>query len=155
MDSKFRSITLMPSIYHDSNEMDPIVLEGEESQILAECEKGVQSFDPDFIISGNGDAFVFPYLYSKAQNHRVSFNLNRYPDSYRLVQSTRSGGRTYFSLRQDHVHDQLHRGSTEEYTLMVRTLSSTINAGSKGYSRLQGFLGCRSTLHPVLPLANH
>ena len=99
MDSRLSSIELTPSIYHDANEMDPIVLEasGDESQILDECEKEVQSFDPDFIISGNGDAFVFPYLYSKALNRGVSLNLNRDTDSHRLTPSTKSGGRTYFS----------------------------------------------------------
>ncbi len=56
-----------------------------------------KALDSDFIISGNGDAFVFPFLYSKALNHGVSFNLNRDPDSHRLAPSTKSGGRTYFS----------------------------------------------------------
>ncbi len=97
MDSKLSSITLTPSIYHDPEEMAPIVLESNEAQILSECEKQVQLFDPDFIISGNGDAFVFPYLYSKAQNHRVPFNLSRDPDSSKLVPNIQSGGRTYFS----------------------------------------------------------
>ena len=99
MDSRLASIKLTPSIYHDETEADPIEIQGDdEGKILLETAKEVQRFDPDFIITSNGDAFVFPYLYSKAQKHQVSFDLNRDPDAQqRVSHNTQSGGRTYFS----------------------------------------------------------
>jgi DNA polymerase elongation subunit (family B) len=100
MDSKLTSIKLTPSIYRDDEtEADPIEIEenGEE-EILLETAKEVQRLDPDFVITSNGDAFVFPYLYSKAQKHQVSFDLNRDPDALqRVSHGAQSGGRTYFS----------------------------------------------------------
>jgi DNA polymerase elongation subunit (family B) len=100
MGSKLTSIKLTPSIYRDDEtEADPIEIEGDgEGEILVETAIEVQRFDPDFIISRNGDAFVFPYLYSKAQKHQIIFDLNRDPDAQqRVVHNTQSGGRTYFS----------------------------------------------------------
>ena len=100
MDSRLTSIKLTPSIYHDDEtEADPIEIQADdEGKILLETAKEVQRFDPDFIITSNGDAFVFPYLYSKAQKHQVSFDLNRDPDAQqRVSHNTQSGGRTYFS----------------------------------------------------------
>lgn len=99
MDSRLTSIKLTPSIYHDETEADPIEIQADdEGKILVETAKEVQRFDSDFIITSNGDAFVFPYLYSKAQMHQVSFDLNRDPDAQqRVSHNTQAGGRTYFS----------------------------------------------------------
>ncbi len=99
MDSKLDSITLTSSIYHqDESETEPIEIQrNDEETIFSETVKEVRKFDPDFIITDNGDAFVFPYLYSKAQKHQVSFDLDRDPDSQKIAHSMHSGGRTYFS----------------------------------------------------------
>ncbi len=99
MDSKLDSITLTPSVYNAGESgMEPIEIKGnDEGAILSETAKEAQKFDPDFIITGNGDAFVFPYLYSKAQKYLVSFNLDRDTDSQKIARTTQSGGRTYFS----------------------------------------------------------
>ena len=101
MDSRLTSITLSPSIYHhdDDTEREPIEIQAsDEGEILLESAREIQRFDPDFIITNNGDAFVFPYLYSKSRKHCVPFNLNRDPDAQRLAPSTQTGGgRTYFS----------------------------------------------------------
>lgn len=100
MDSKLTSIKLTPSFYPDG-EMEAVPIEiqrNDEGEILEDTTREVQRFDPDFIITGNGDAFVFPYLYSKAQKHQVSIDLNRDPDAEKkITHNTRSGGRTYFS----------------------------------------------------------
>jgi len=99
MDSRLTSIKLSPSIYHrDEAELKPIEIQGNEGDILVETSKEVRKFDPDFIITGNGDAFVFPYLYSKAQKHLVIFDINRDLEAQqRVAQRTQAGGRTYFS----------------------------------------------------------
>ena len=61
MDSRLTSISLTPSIYHDDDEADPIEIQADdEGKILVETAKEVQRFDPDFIITGNGDAFRLP-----------------------------------------------------------------------------------------------
>ncbi len=97
IDSKLNSITLTPSIYQEEAEQEKIIIQGSEETILTEAASEVQKFDPDFIITSNGDAFVFPYLYSKAQFHRVSFDLNRDSEATKIVHNTRTGGKTYFS----------------------------------------------------------
>ena len=100
IDSRLTSIKLTPSTYHSEETEDAqIEIQGDdEGEILVETAREVQRLDPDFIITGNGDAFVFPYLYSKAQKNRVPFDLNRDTDAKaRVSHSTRSGGRTYFS----------------------------------------------------------
>jgi len=99
MDSRLTSIKLSPSIYHqDEAELKPIEIQGNERDILVETSKEVRKFDPDFIITENGDAFVFPFLYSKAQKHLVIFDINRDLEAQqRVAQRTQAGGRTYFS----------------------------------------------------------
>ena len=89
MDSRLTSIKLTPSVYHnDETEADLIEIKGDdEGRILGETAEEVQKFDLDFITS-NGDAFVFPYLYSKAQKHQVSFGLSRDPDASREFLTT-------------------------------------------------------------------
>jgi len=98
MDSRLISVTLTPSIYHEDKAREPIFVGSrDEGKILTQVADEVQKFDPDFIITSNGDAFVFPYLYAKAQEQQVFFDLNRDPDAGRRSHNTKNGGRTYFS----------------------------------------------------------
>ncbi len=99
LDSRLTSITLAPSVYNgDDTESEPILVQAnDEGEIIAESVREAQKLDPDFIITDNGDSFIFPYLYTKAQKHCVSFNLHRDADEQRLSPSTQTGGRTYFS----------------------------------------------------------
>jgi len=61
MDSRLSSVTLTPEIYHEDAARKSILVEGrDEGNILAQVENEVQKFDPDFIITSNGDSFVFP-----------------------------------------------------------------------------------------------
>jgi DNA polymerase, archaea type len=98
LDSKLTGISLSHFYYPGEEMTEPILIKSEdETEILQEAEVEVQKFDPDFIITGNGDSFIFPYLYTKAQKHGITFNLDRDPDAKRISQNTQAGGRTYFS----------------------------------------------------------
>jgi DNA polymerase elongation subunit (family B) len=77
-----------------------------EATILLEAMNEIEKFDPDLIITQNGDSFVLPFLYSKANKYSIdiSSKLNR-DDSFRNSsgggvssnQKISGGGRTYFS----------------------------------------------------------
>jgi DNA polymerase, archaea type len=104
LDSRLTSIKLAPSLYYHNNDKDPPktieIRDNNEGEIIAEAVREVRRIDPDFIITSNGDAFVFPYLYSKAQKYGICFDLNRDPDARARVlggSNKTISGRTYFS----------------------------------------------------------
>jgi DNA polymerase elongation subunit (family B) len=98
LDSRLTGISLSHFYYPGEEMTEPILIQSEdEAEIIQEAEAEVRKFDPDFIITGNGDSFIFPYLYSKAQKHGITFNLDRDPDAKRVSPNTQTGGRTYFS----------------------------------------------------------
>jgi DNA polymerase elongation subunit (family B) len=98
LDSRLAAISLSSFDYPGEEMQEPIIIQSEdETEILQEAEEQVKKFDPDFIITGNGDAFIFPYLYTKAQKHGITFNLDRDTDAKRISPNTQAGGRTYFS----------------------------------------------------------
>jgi DNA polymerase I len=98
LDSKLEGVSLSSFDYPGEEMKEPIFIESkDETKILRDVEAQVRKFDPDFIITGNGDAFVFPYLYTKAQRHAINFNLDRDPMANKITPNTQVGGRTYFS----------------------------------------------------------
>jgi DNA polymerase elongation subunit (family B) len=98
LDSRLTGISLSPFDYPGEEMEEPISIQREdEEDILQEAEAQVRKFDPDFIITGNGDAFVFPYLYTKALKLGTAFNLDRDTEARRITPKTQAGGRTYFS----------------------------------------------------------
>jgi DNA polymerase elongation subunit (family B) len=98
LDSRLTGMSLSPFDYPGEEMEEPISIQREdEEDILQEAEAQVRKFDPDFIITGNGDAFVFPYLYTKALKLGTAFNLDRDAEARRITPNTQAGGRTYFS----------------------------------------------------------
>jgi DNA polymerase elongation subunit (family B) len=98
LDSRLTGISLSSFDYPGEVMNEPISIQREdEEDILQEAEAQVRKFDPDFIITGNGDAFVFPYLYTKALKFGTTFNLDRDTEARRIAPSTQAGGKTYFS----------------------------------------------------------
>jgi DNA polymerase elongation subunit (family B) len=98
LDSRLTGISLSPFDYPGEEMNKPISIQNaDETEILQEAETQLRKFDPDFIITGNGDAFVFPYLYGKALKLGTAFNLDRDTDARRITPNTQAGGRTYFS----------------------------------------------------------
>jgi DNA polymerase elongation subunit (family B) len=98
LESRLTGISLSSFDYPGEQMNEPISIQSEEeAEILQEAEAHVRKFDPDFIITGNGDAFVFPYLYTKALKLGTTFNLDRDTESRRIMPNTQPGGRTYFS----------------------------------------------------------
>jgi DNA polymerase elongation subunit (family B) len=98
LDSRLTRISLSCFDYPGEEMNEPISIQsGDETEILQEAEAQVRKFDPDFIITGNGDAFVFPYLYTKALKLGTTFNLDRDTEARRITPNTQAGERTYFS----------------------------------------------------------
>jgi DNA polymerase I len=98
LDSRLTGISLSPFEYPGEEMNEQISIQNEdEAEILQRAEAQVRKFDPDFIITGNGDAFVFPYLYIKSLKLGTTFNLDRDTDARRITPNTQAGGRTYFS----------------------------------------------------------
>ncbi|MDG6999545.1 MAG: hypothetical protein JRN15_10565 [Nitrososphaerota archaeon] len=72
--------------------------DGSEREILEKAHGQIARFDPDIIVTTNGDLFALPYLYSKAQKLGVDFNLNRDPEMRPShLSSIQTGGTTFFS----------------------------------------------------------
>ena len=72
--------------------------EGNETEILEKAHNHIIREDPDIIVTKNGDMFVLPYLYLKAKNRGVDFNLNRDLDMKPShLTSIQTGGSTFFS----------------------------------------------------------
>jgi DNA polymerase, archaea type len=111
LDSRLTGISLSCFDYPGEEMNEPISIQSEdEAEILQEAEAQVRKFDPDFIITGNGDAFVFPYLYTKALKLGTAFNLDRDTEARRITPNTQAGGRTYFSYGRI-----MYRPSTQRF----------------------------------------
>jgi DNA polymerase elongation subunit (family B) len=175
LDSRLAAISLSSFDYPGEEMQEPIIIQKEdETEILQEAEKEVQKFDPDFIITGNGDAFIFPYLYTKAQ-HGITFNLDRDSDAKRISPNTQAGGRTYFSYgriiyrpatqrffgrihvdgQNTFVYDQCHFEGLFEIARISRMPFHTSSRASIGKS-LSGlqfhYANKRNTLIPYKPV---
>ncbi len=80
-----------------------------EASILSEAMGEIQKFDPDLIITRNGDAFVLPFLYSKAAKFFVE-NVSKFNrDAVRERSELKTGGRTYFSYGRILYRPATHR----------------------------------------------
>jgi len=84
-------------------EINDIIIKSDfEKQMILDCVKKIQSIDPDFIITDNGDSWDFPYLVYRASKNKILDNLifGREPDCP-ILQSKRKG-HSYFSYGQIH-----------------------------------------------------
>ena len=97
MESKLKAISL--TAISPEDEREEVTFQGSESKIICDAAAFIVSYDPDLIITTNGDSYVLPFLYSKASEHSLQkvLNLNRDAaiDAYTL--KTNQGGKTYFS----------------------------------------------------------
>jgi DNA polymerase I len=122
MDSKLLVVSLYSPNPDGGGRVEEQQQEGKEKEIariestseecvLRNAMDEIERFDPDLIITQNGDSFVLPFLYSKANKYSldISSKLNR-DESFRLRwrskedrnlsiadQKASGGGRTYFS----------------------------------------------------------
>ncbi|MGA2874333.1 MAG: DNA polymerase domain-containing protein [Nitrososphaerales archaeon] len=91
-DSRLTGITL-----HDSN--GSMKFDGQsEAEIIENARNEITRTDPDIIVTRNGDLFALPFVYLKAQKHKINFNLNRDPEMKPShLTSVQAGGTTFFS----------------------------------------------------------
>ena len=91
-DSRLTRISLQ-----DSN--GSIELDGkEEIEIIENARNAIALVDPDIIVTRNGDLFALPFLYLKAQQLKIDFNLNRDTEMKPShLASVQPGGMTFFS----------------------------------------------------------
>ncbi len=94
LDSKLLGISLTS----DNGSGFSVCLDGSgESEILLKTASEIERFDPDILITTDGDTFTLPYLYSKASLHSIDLKLNRDPEFRGFTPSIQTGGKTYFS----------------------------------------------------------
>ena len=76
-----------------------IEFEGQnEAEIIENARNEITQADPDIILTRNGDLFALPFLYLKAQQLDVDFNLNRDIEMKPShLASVQMGGTTFFS----------------------------------------------------------
>ena len=108
LDSKLISITLFSLDSDFKKEIAKI--DGSEENILHRLMEEIDSFDPDLIVTQNGDAFVFPLLYAKASKLSIDISrLNR--DDQITIPKTqgKETGKTYFSYGRILYRPKTHR----------------------------------------------
>ena len=109
LDSKLLSIALYAN--NNDKEAEIAKIEGlSEADLLREAMKEIGKFDPDIIITQNGDSFVLPFLYSKASKFSVDLSkLNRDRGVSNSASNEKSGGKTYFSYGRILYRPTTHR----------------------------------------------
>lgn len=114
-----------------------------EEETLSDFMKEVRVSDPDFIVTSDGDEFVFPYLIARAESNSLQLMLNREPMP---VPKPPAGGITYFSYGRVH-----YRASSA--MLYGRMHLDTANSIIHDASALSGLFElarvCRIPLHSV------
>ena len=62
----------------DKHNDEQVVLDYfDESDLLLQLEKEIDYFDPDIVVTENGDSFLFPYLFNRAKVYGISLSLSR------------------------------------------------------------------------------
>ncbi len=74
---------------------------GTEAEKLLELVKAVRDADPDFVITTDGDTFLFPYLVKRAEANRVVDRLTLDRDGT-VLKLPSKGGTSYFSYGRIH-----------------------------------------------------
>jgi DNA polymerase, archaea type len=113
LDSKLLSIALYAED-SDKEEVEIAKIEGSsEAELLREAMTEIGKFDPDIIITQNGDSFVLPFLYSKANRFSVDLssqlNRDRGVSNNSASSNKKSGGKTYFSYGRILYRPTTHR----------------------------------------------
>ena len=77
-----------------------VVIEGKsEADKLIELMKTIREADPDFVLTGDGDTFLFPYLIKRAEANGLALALDREGTTMKLPSKA---GTSYFSYGQIH-----------------------------------------------------
>ena len=93
--SKLEKVEITTSTLRGEPSFEETGFEGGEREMLERIACKVKRFDPDFVITQNGDSFVVPYLRSKARAYCVDLGFDR--DKARAESLSGTGGTTYFS----------------------------------------------------------
>jgi DNA polymerase II len=89
-----------------------LILECEGYQVemenvdLKEIEQFIRRFDPDVILTDDGDASLLPFLLSAERKYRFSIPWDREP--YPLKRQIKPGGRSYFSYGRTYYRSSAH-----------------------------------------------
>ena len=100
-----------------------IVVDGpSEAEKLLELVRIVREADPDFIITTDGDAFLFPYMIKRAEAHGIADKLTLDRDGTTLKLPSK-GGTSYFSYGKIHykpsaikLHGRVHIDSNTSFS---------------------------------------
>jgi DNA polymerase elongation subunit (family B) len=78
-----------------------VIDRGSEADKLLELVKTVREADPDFVLSTDGDSFLFPYLIRRAEANNVADRLTLDRDGT-ILKLPAKGGTSYFSYGRIH-----------------------------------------------------
>jgi DNA polymerase-2 len=90
---KIRSIII--TLARDSETIE--IQNESETDMINELTKEVSKFDPDFILTDNGDSFDFPYLIHRAEENNIEDNLILGRESSIPLKKPAKEGTSYFS----------------------------------------------------------
>jgi DNA polymerase-2 len=111
---------------------DVIIAEENETDLIINSVKHVQSFDPDIIYTYKGDSVLFPYLYHRAKLSGIQNQLNLGRDTNQHLRPTKEA-KSYFSY--GHI---VYR--PDFYTICGRAHIDTYNSFMYGESGIRGML---------------
>ncbi len=84
----------------------------DEYDILTGLEREIRYFDPDIVVTDNGDEFLFPYLFRRTRVHGISISLSRDNSALwipeRDGQSYWSYNRIYYRASPVYLRGRLH-----------------------------------------------
>jgi DNA polymerase-2 len=89
------------TIILESDAGDIVIDGGNEADKLLELVRAIKEADPDFILSTDGDTFLFPYLIRRAEANGVSDRLTLDRDGT-VLKLPAKGGTSYFSYGRIH-----------------------------------------------------
>ena len=119
-----------------------VVIEGKsEADKLIELMKTIREADPDFVLTGDGDTFLFPYLIKRAEANGLALALDREGTTMKLPSKA---GTSYFSYGQIHYKPSAIKLRGRIH-IDVNTSFAYSEAGFEGLFELSRI--CRMPLH--------
>ena len=112
-----------------------------EADMIIELMEAVRKADPDFILTNDGDTFLFPYLIKRAEANGVPLSLDR---DHTVMKLPSKAGTSYFSYGQIHYKPSAMKLYGRVH-IDINTSFAYSEAGFEGLFELSRI--CRMPLH--------
>ncbi len=124
------------------NDGEKVVIDGRtEADKIVGLMRAVRDADPDFVLTNDGDTFLFPYLIKRAEANRLALVLDRDGTTMKLPSKA---GTSYFSYGQIHYKPSAMKLYGRVH-IDVNTSFAYSEAGFEGLFELSRI--CRMPLH--------